>query len=60
MGLFWLCYITDKTEMKDSVQTHFFDYSYITNFLADFMKALIYVHGEWKQIRQILKWKSHS
>jgi len=36
-------------EIKDASGTLFFDYSWITNFLDDFMKALLCVHGDWEQ-----------
>ena len=36
-------------EIKDGTQAHFFDYSWITNFLDDLMKALLCVHGDWEQ-----------
>ncbi len=36
-------------EIKDGTRSHFFDYSWITNFLDDLMKALLCVHGDWEQ-----------
>lgn len=45
-------------EMKNSSQTHFFDYSYMTNFLEDFMKALLYVHGDWAQDEYVNQFKT--
>lgn len=35
-------------EIGDGEQKHFFDYSYITNFLNDFMETLLCIHGEWE------------
>ena len=35
-------------EIGDGQQKHFFDYSYLTNFLNDFMETLLCVHGEWE------------
>ncbi len=35
-------------EMSDGTNKHFFDYSYLTNFLDDLMKALLYVNGDWE------------
>lgn len=35
-------------EIGDGKQQHFFDYSYITNFLNDFMETLLCAHGEWE------------
>ncbi len=36
-------------EISDGTEKHFFDYSYLTNFLDDLMKALLYVYGDWEQ-----------
>lgn len=33
-------------EMQDDSLKHFFDYSYINDFVNDMMLALIYVHGD--------------
>lgn len=33
-------------EIGDNLTTHFFDYSYLTNFLEDIMKSLLYIHGD--------------
>lgn len=45
-------------EFRNGSQTHFFDYSYITNFLEDFMKALLYVHGDWAQDEYVNQFKT--
>lgn len=34
-------------EISDDKEKHFFDYSYLTNFPDDLMKALLYVNGDW-------------
>ena len=34
-------------QISDGDKTHYFDYSYITNFLDDFMLALLTVGGHW-------------
>ena len=34
-------------QISDGEKTHYFDYSYITNFLDDFMLALLTVDGHW-------------
>lgn len=34
-------------QMNDGNKIHYFDYSYITNFLDDFMLALLTVSGRW-------------
>lgn len=47
-------------EFRNGSQTHFFDYSYITNFLEDFMKALLYVHGDWAQDEDVNQFKTIS
>ncbi len=35
-------------EIGDDKQKHFFDYSYLTNFLNDFMETLLCAYGEWE------------
>lgn len=45
-------------EMKDDVNIHYFDYSYLENYLDDFMKALLYVHGDWAQDEYVNKFKA--
>lgn len=36
-------------EISDGQHTHFFDYSYLTDFMDDFMLALLTVHGDWPE-----------
>lgn len=45
-------------EMKNASQKHFFDYSYLTNFIEDIMKALLYVHGDWAQDEPVNHFKA--
>lgn len=37
-------------EIGDEKQRHFFDYSYLSDFISDFMSALLFVHGDWEPI----------
>lgn len=47
-------------EMKNGSHKHFFDYSYLTNFIEDITKALIYVHDDWRWDEPVNSFKTIS
>lgn len=39
--------------IRDNKKEYFFDYSYLTNFIDDLMKALLYVNKEWAEDEKV-------